>query len=39
MMNRATAEQLQLMVDFMREANRVKPRHIHRLRGEAADEK
>ena len=32
MMNRATAEQLRLMVDFMREANEVKPRHIERLR-------
>ena len=32
MMNRATTEQLQLMVDFMREANEVKPRHIERLR-------
>lgn len=33
-MNRATIEQLQLMVDFMREANEVKPRHIERLRRE-----
>ena len=33
MMNRATTEQLRLMVDFMREANEVKPRHIERLRG------
>jgi DNA-binding MarR family transcriptional regulator len=32
MMNRATTEQLRLMVDFMREANEVKPRHIERLR-------
>jgi hypothetical protein len=32
MMNRATTEQLQLMVDFMRDANEVKPRHIGRLR-------
>ena len=32
MMNRATTEQLQLMVDFMREANEVKPRHVERLR-------
>lgn len=39
MMNRATTEQLQLMVDFMREANQVKPRHIHRLRGEPTDDK
>ncbi|HEX5956958.1 MAG TPA: hypothetical protein VFY37_13565 [Solirubrobacterales bacterium] len=28
----ATTEQLRLMVDFMREANEVKPRHIERLR-------
>jgi DNA-binding MarR family transcriptional regulator len=34
MMNRATAEQLRLMLDFMREANEVKPRHIERLRHE-----
>jgi DNA-binding MarR family transcriptional regulator len=33
-MNRATIEQLQLMVDFMREANEGKPRHIERLRRE-----
>jgi DNA-binding MarR family transcriptional regulator len=33
MMNRATTEQLRLMVDFMREANEVKPRHIEQLRG------
>ena len=32
MMNRATTEQLRLMVDFMREANEVKPRHIERIR-------
>ena len=32
MMNRATTEQLRLMVDFMRDANEVKPRHIERLR-------
>ena len=32
MMNRATTEQLQLMVDFMREALEVKPRHVERLR-------
>jgi DNA-binding MarR family transcriptional regulator len=31
MMNRATAEQLQLMIDFMREAVEVKPRHLERL--------
>jgi DNA-binding MarR family transcriptional regulator len=32
MMNRATTEQLQLMVDFMHDANEVKPRHIERVR-------
>ena len=37
MMNRATTEQLQLMVDFMREANEVKPRHIERLRGDDSE--
>ncbi len=31
-MNRATTEQLRLMVDFMREANEVKPRHMERVR-------
>jgi DNA-binding MarR family transcriptional regulator len=30
-MNRATTEQLRLMVDFMREANEVKPRHMERV--------
>lgn len=31
-MNRATTEQLRLMVHFMREANEVKPRHMERVR-------
>ncbi len=38
MMNRATTEQLRLMVEFMRDANQVKPRHIKRLRGSDPDE-
>jgi len=33
-MNRATIEQPQLMIDLMREANEIKPRHIERLRRE-----
>jgi DNA-binding MarR family transcriptional regulator len=32
MMNRASTDQLRLMVDFMREANEVRPRHLGRLR-------
>lgn len=32
LMNRATTEQLRVMVEFMRDANQVKPRHIRRLR-------
>ena len=32
MMNRATTEQIRLMLEFMRAANEVKPRHIERVR-------
>jgi DNA-binding MarR family transcriptional regulator len=32
MMNRATADELRIMLDFMREGNEVKPRHIERVR-------
>jgi DNA-binding MarR family transcriptional regulator len=32
LMSRATTEQLRLMVEFMREANDVKPRHMKRVR-------
>jgi DNA-binding MarR family transcriptional regulator len=38
MMNRATTEQLGLMLDFMRKANEVKPRHIERIRKPDPDE-
>jgi DNA-binding MarR family transcriptional regulator len=31
-MGRATTEQLRMMVEFMREANEVKPRHMERVR-------
>jgi DNA-binding MarR family transcriptional regulator len=32
MMNRSTAEELRIMLEFMREGNKVKPRHIERVR-------